>query len=86
MSELFSSGHAVDIILVLVLLQGLLIKGAASRFPGLRLADYCLAVLPGICLLLALRAALVQAQWNWIAACLLAALLAHWLELWRRSR
>lgn len=77
----------VDIILALMVAQGLAIIGL--RRMGWALVaprDYVFNALPGACLLLALRSALVDAPWTWVAACLLAGLLTHWLELWHRAR
>ena len=60
---------------------GLYKSGMRVIVPG----DYLVNLLPGACLLLALRAALTGTPWPWIAALLLASLLAHWQEIWRRS-
>ena len=85
MSELFFSGRIVDVIIGLILLQGLLGQVLVPRIIRLSTRDYFFTVLPGIMLLLSLRAALVQAQWLWISACLLGGLLTHWLDLWHRN-
>lgn len=53
---------------------------------GVALADIFGNLLQGIFLLLALRAALVNTWWGWIALCLLAALLAHLADLRHRWR
>lgn len=45
-----------------------------------------LALLPGFCLLMALRAALTGAGWPWIALWVTASLPAHMLDLYRRLR
>lgn len=86
MAELFSSGQIIDIILVLMVFQGLAL-GWVYRVYGKVIAprDYIYNVLPGACLMLALRAALVEAHWLWVAISLLAGLFTHWVELGRRS-
>jgi hypothetical protein len=43
-------------------------------------------LLPGICLLLAVRAALAGAAWPWVPMTLAAALVAHLLDLRSRWR
>ena len=43
-------------------------------------------LLPGMFLLLALRAALADAAWPWVPAALTGALVAHCYELWARFR
>jgi hypothetical protein len=45
-----------------------------------------LMLLPGVCLLLAVRAALAGAAWPWVPAALTAALVAHLLDLRSRWR
>ena len=85
MAELFSSGRIIDVILVLMLIQGLALVWLYRRRGGsLTPTDYLFNVLPGAFLMLALRAALVDASWTWVAICLTGSLVTHWLELWRR--
>lgn len=38
----------------------------------------------GLCLMLALRSAVVEAGWVWVAVWMLASGLAHWSDLWMR--
>jgi hypothetical protein len=87
MAALFASGHIVDLILLVVAVE------AAGAFiwhrrtgRGLAPGDTLLLLLPGVCLLAALRGALVGAWFGWIAAWLLAAFAAHLLDLKRRWR
>ncbi|MBK1643400.1 hypothetical protein CKO25_01760 [Thiocapsa imhoffii] len=89
MEDLVTSARLVDFILVLVLVEGaglwlwhrLTGQGVAGReLIGLLLA--------GAFLLLALRAALQHAGWEWIALWLTLALIAHLADLimrWRRG-
>ena len=87
LSDLLSTGHIVDVILGLVLLEALVLLIHARR-TGRGIAP--LALLPnlvaGSCLLLALRSALVDAPWLWTAAWLIVALLAHLTDLGQRWR
>ncbi|MFN7173704.1 MAG: hypothetical protein ACK4MT_03225 [Thermaurantiacus tibetensis] len=78
----FTSGRAVDLVLAVLALEALLLLAFAGR----RRADLLLALLPGLFLLLAVRAALAGAGWQVVAACLAAALPAHLADLWRRLR
>jgi hypothetical protein len=48
--------------------------------------DLLANLLSGLLILFALRAALVDAWWGWIALCVLGALLAHVEDLRRRWR
>ncbi len=78
-SGLFSSGHIVDLILLFM----------ACEFVVLRLRrgssiDLVVTLLPGVCLLLALRCALTGAGWVWVAVFLAASLPAHLLTLRKR--
>jgi hypothetical protein len=51
---------------------------------GLKTLDIVLLLLPGLCLLLALRASLAGQAWIAIALRLGAALISHLADLWRR--
>jgi hypothetical protein len=87
LTELYASGRIVDIILCAIALEMLLLI-AIHRRTGRGLAPVTLLAntLAGVCLLLALRTALVGADWTWIALCMFGALLAHLADLWQRSR
>ena len=80
MAELVASGRVVDIVLAVTLLE------AMALTLWRRIAPAALAVMlaPGVALMLALRAALTGAGWQWIALCLAAAGLAHLADLRRR--
>lgn len=84
MSGFFAGGHVVDLVLVVMALEvaWLLRRRAARSRDGL--LDVVLAFAPGVCLLLALRAALVGAEWPWVALALTASFPAHLLDLRRR--
>jgi hypothetical protein len=87
MAELVTSGHIVDAILAMVLLEALLVfvhHRRTGRGPALR--QVLANLLAGAFLLLALRAALGAAGWIWIAAFLAASLPAHLVDLWCRRR
>jgi hypothetical protein len=85
MIELFASGHAVDIVLAVMALEaGLLLAYRYRTRRGLSAAELLSVLVPGAFLLLALRGALVGAGASLIAACLVAALLAHVADVARR--
>lgn len=84
MDEFFSSGRVVDLALAVMVLEWLLF--ASIRRSRRWAVDHLLALLPGACLLLALRLAMVDAHWSWVAAALTAALLTHLVDLSRRWR
>jgi hypothetical protein len=85
MQELFASGHIVDFILVLVLLEVLAVWGwRILKGNGPEPVPFIVNVLAGASLMLALRNALVGVSWIWIAVCLIVALVAHLGDLvWR---
>ncbi len=82
MAELFASGHIVDIILALILAEYAALRiwlrgrSAALGFEG--------TLLSGAFLLLALRAALADDEWIWVAFALACALAVHLFDLYRR--
>jgi hypothetical protein len=86
MDELIYSGHVVDLILIILVIEFLVFprwarrQGRVTSRIGLLLAS-----LPGMFLLLALRAALTGAGWGWIALFLAASFPAHLIDLWRRT-
>ena len=84
MAEWFATGRIVDLVLVLTALEGLAL--AAYRLwtgRGLAPGDLFANLAAGMALLLALRAALLDAGWGWIALALTGALVAHLIDLGR---
>ena len=79
MNRLFASGHAVDIVLLVIALElAWLLRS------GWGVGDALLRLGPGVLLLLALRAALTGLDWRWIALPLLLSFPVHLADLWRR--
>lgn len=79
---MLTSPHLIDAILLMTVLEGIVLR--RWRRVSARVAWGML--LPGMFLLLALRAALADAAWPWVPAALTGALVAHSLELWARFR
>jgi hypothetical protein len=85
MSGLFASGRIVDLILALTAAEAAFVVLYHRRTGrGPKPAAFLGTLLSGACLLLALRGALAEAWWGWIALWLLAALVAHVSDLRRR--
>lgn len=81
MQDLIASGRIVDVIFLLMVAEiGVLL--ALRRMSAM---DLVVMMLPGVCLLLALRATLVGAPWTYIAASLAASFVAHMIDVIRRS-
>ena len=82
MITFFTSPHLIDLVMAVALLEAaiLLALRALSRLAIARM------LLPGIFLLLALRAALAEAAWPWVPLALIAALVAHLFDLQGRRR
>ena len=86
MSAFFTNGLVVDLILLIMALEaGWLLSRRHPGRPG-RVVDILLAFAPGVCLLLALRAVLVGADWPFIAGALAASFPLHLLDLRRRLK
>jgi hypothetical protein len=82
MQALFESGRIVDLILVFMAVEGMLLVLAKSRTGvGLSLRGAVSVLLPGLGLLLALRAALAGHHWTIVALFLFASLVAHVADL-----
>jgi hypothetical protein len=75
--SLLTSPHLIDAILLLTLLEAAALVALHAMTPGA--AGRML--LPGIGVMLALRAALAGAAWPWVPMALLAALVAHLFDL-----
>lgn len=85
MSELFSSGRMVDLIIVCMIIEWIAIVWyRAQTRNGISPLDLAGNLLAGVFLLLALRSALTGAEWQWTALYLAAALPAHVADLARR--
>ena len=88
MADWFSSRHLIDLVLLATLLE--IAALAIYRWrtgKGVRLAGIFANVLAGLCLMLAVRAALHAAPLGWIALALLGAGIAHAIDLrgrWER--
>ena len=78
---LFASGHAVDVVLLVIACE-LIVLVTRARW---RLYDALLCLTPGVLMLLALRAALIGLDWRWIAVLLLASFPVNLADLARRS-
>lgn len=81
LAAFFASGHAADLVLVVLAVEALLLLRA-----GRPATDVALLLLPGACMMLSLRAALVGASWPWIALPLAASFPVHLTDLIRRGR
>lgn len=85
MADLITSGRIVDLILVVVLLEVVSLTWLArARRPGLRLTRLISLLLPGVCIFLALKAALSDAGWVAIMIFLLLSGVAHAVDVWLR--
>ena len=87
MAELFASGRIVDIVLIVTCLEGLvLIAMHRVTRRGPKPIDIAANLGAGMCLMLALGAALRGSDWPWIALWLGLSGAAHALDLRRRWR
>ena len=85
MSTLFASGRIIDLILALVALEAVgLVLYRRQTGRGLQVPAIVLGLLPGVLLLVAVRAALRGARWEWIALLLALACVAHLVDFRRR--
>jgi hypothetical protein len=85
MAELFANGRIVDLILALTILEGIaLVLYQRKTGRGPKFAAILSTLLPGVFLMLTVRGAIVGESWRWLALYLLAALVAHVMDLARR--
>ena len=83
MADFFRSGHAVDLVLLVIAVEFAVLNLRRGKRDATWL-DRALALLPGACILLALRAALTGAPWPWIAAPLAISFPIHLADVIRR--
>lgn len=82
-----SNSQLIDMVIAVTLIEcGILIFYHRFTKRGLAPQDYLLNLGAGLCLMLALRSALAEAGWGWMVLCLMAAGLAHGVDLWTRWR
>jgi len=85
---LLTSPGLIDLVLVFTLIEALILSLWHRRTRrGLSRMAVRRMLLPGVFLLLAVRAALANATWPWVPAALAASLVAHLIDLrdrWRR--
>jgi hypothetical protein len=82
MTALLASPHLIDFILLLTAAEAcalMLWRRKTGRGP--RPAELLLLLAPGVCLMVALRAALAGVAWPWVPAALTAALVVHLADL-----
>lgn len=85
MTEFFSSGQVADVVLAVMIIEGILLTLAYKRNGrGISPTILWCGLAAGIGLVLALRAALTGASWHWIAAALSASFVAHICDVWLR--
>ncbi|MBS0240811.1 MAG: hypothetical protein JSS20_01455 [Proteobacteria bacterium] len=84
MSELFSSGAVADVIIAFMLVEAALIAVIKRPLPIRQLRMMAANLGAGASLVVALRLALTGHHWSLIALALVAAMIAHLLEVWLR--
>jgi hypothetical protein len=88
LASLFLTPRLIDLILACTVLEAAaLVLWHRQTGRGLSPTAIAVMLLPGVCLMLALRAALAGSAWPWVPAALAAALVAHLTDLrnrWRR--
>ena len=89
MGDFIASGRAIDVIIALMAVEAVVLYVHGRRTGGgIAGPDVLINLVAGASLMLAVRAALIDAGPGWIAVCLLTSLVAHAADLarrWRRS-
>lgn len=84
MEEFVRSGRAVDVVLLVIAIEFFVLIGMRHGQRRRAAVDSFFALAPGAFLLLAIRAALVGADWSWIALLIAASFPFHLIDLMRR--
>lgn len=80
MEQFFASGHAVDVVLVVLAIEAIWLKSRGQSW-----ADIAPALLPAVLMMLGLRAALTGMAWPFISLPLALAFPVHLYDLRRRK-
>jgi hypothetical protein len=81
----FTSGHAADLVMFFIVIEGAWLTFRHRQSGrGLNARQVMLSLLPGFCLVLALRVALTGGWWGWIGLALIVSLVAHLLDMRER--
>lgn len=87
MTELFTTGLIADIMLGFMALEAIfLIAYHFKTHRGFAPIAVFWMLLPGTCLVLALRAALVGAAWGWVALAVSVSLVGHLCDMRQRMK
>jgi hypothetical protein len=84
MTGFFAGGHAVDLILVVLVIEAVVLMTLGWRRRRWSAVELVVALGPGGCLLIAVRGALTGAAWPWIALALAASFPLHLADVMRR--
>lgn len=82
LSNFFSSGRAIDLVLAFMVVEFIVLFSRRNQASAR--IDVFLALAPGACLLLAIRAALTGAEWIWVWGFLALSLPVHLADVARR--
>ena len=80
MEQFFASGRAVDVVLLVLLVEAVWLKARGQRW-----ADILPALLPAVLMMMALRAALTGLAWPFVSLPLALAFPVHLYDLRRRG-
>lgn len=80
MDEFFASGHAVDVVLLVLLVEAIWLKLRGGSW-----TDIVAALMPAVLMMIALRAALTGMAWPFISIPLALAFPVHIYDLKRRA-
>ncbi|MFN4114300.1 MAG: hypothetical protein ACK4GD_10205 [Sphingomonadaceae bacterium] len=81
MEQFFASGHAADVIIAVLIVEAIWLI-----WRGRNPLDVALMLLPAALMIVGLRAALVGADWPWIAGPLALSFPVHLADVVRRGR
>ncbi|PZO50758.1 MAG: hypothetical protein DCF16_12520 [Alphaproteobacteria bacterium] len=84
MQDFVLSGRAVDVVLLVIAFEFVVLVSLAREQRTRAAVTWFFALMPGVMLLLALRAALVGAGWPWVALLIAASFPFHLIDLMRR--
>lgn len=84
-TELFQSGRIADIVAVVIVIEAImLITVKYLTGHGINSGKVIALLVPGFCLVMALRSVMADEPWYWLALWLTLSLIAHLIDVWLR--
>ena len=85
MTELGIDVRWIDLVIAVTMLEAMAVFAYRRRTGrGMPMRAFAISLVPGLCLMAALRLSVTASGWGWVLVCLAAAGIGHAADLWQR--